>query len=87
MWYIVVLQSVQTGFWDQPVPYIMGIAGLHFRGKSPPVRIGVWVHATNGMENVKKRKLLTLPVLELRPSVVQPAAIPATLSLLGGTVS
>jgi hypothetical protein len=35
-----------------------------------------------GLDDVEKRKFLTLPVLELNPSTVQPVAIMTTLSQL-----
>jgi hypothetical protein len=33
-----------------------------------------WVDPTAGLEDVEKRKFMTLPGLEFRPSVVQPVA-------------
>jgi hypothetical protein len=36
--------------------------------------IGGWVGPRAGLDDVEKRKFLTLPGLELRPSVVQPVA-------------
>jgi hypothetical protein len=35
-----------------------------------------------GLDNVKKRKMLLLPVLELRSFAIQPVIIPTALSLL-----
>jgi hypothetical protein len=45
-------------------------------GKSPPGThwIGGWVDLRDGLDDLEKRKFLTLPGLELYPSVVQPVA-------------
>jgi hypothetical protein len=44
---------------------------------------GGWVDLKAGLDDLEKRKFLTLPGLELRPSVVQPVAsryaIPASM--------
>jgi hypothetical protein len=41
---------------------------LYPRGKSPPFHwIGGWVAPRNGLDDVEKRKFLTLPGLEIRP--------------------
>jgi hypothetical protein len=40
---------------------------LYPRRKSPPVPIGGWVGPRSGLNDVEKRKFLTLPRLELRP--------------------
>jgi hypothetical protein len=45
---------------------VSGTPGTHW--------IGGWVDARTGLDDVEKRKCLTLPRLELEPSVVQPAA-------------
>jgi hypothetical protein len=45
------------------------------RGKSPGTHwIGGWVDHRAGLDDVEKRKFLTLPGLELDTSVVQPVA-------------
>jgi hypothetical protein len=36
--------------------------------------VGGWVDLRAGLDDLEKRKFLTLPGLELRPSVVQPVA-------------
>jgi hypothetical protein len=45
-------------------------------GESAPCThcIGGWVNSRFDPDHVEKRKFLTLPGLELRPSVVQPVA-------------
>jgi hypothetical protein len=45
-------------------------------GKEPPGThgIGRWVDVRAGLDDLEKIKFLTLPGLELRPSVVQPVA-------------
>jgi hypothetical protein len=52
--------------------------------------IGVWVDPRAGLDDVEKRKFLTLPGLKLDPSVVQPVVcrytaytIPAPLDAMG----
>jgi hypothetical protein len=45
---------------------VSGTPGTHW--------IGGWVDARTGLDDVEKRKFLTLPRLELEPSVVQPVA-------------
>jgi hypothetical protein len=50
--------------------------GLFTLGEKAPGThwIGGWVGFRAGLDDVEKRKFLTLPGLELRPSVVQPVA-------------
>jgi hypothetical protein len=67
--HIFLTSALVEGEWSASRP------GRFTQGMSPDIHwIGGWVGPSAGLDVVEKREFLTLPGLELRPSVFQPVA-------------